>query len=124
VFEWASRSGVKADFHAAGLGRARLPAEVETTVYRVVQEALTNAAKHAQATRVGVAVTRSGGFVSVVVEDDGTGFDPDAPTTGRLGLLGMRERVELVRGEIDVESRPGAGTTVAVQIPIPAGGGS
>ncbi|MDY3551822.1 chemotaxis protein CheB [Gemmata sp. JC717] len=120
VSEWSARSGVRANFHAAGLGPARLPAETETTVYRLVQEALTNVARHANAKTVSVVTTRTSGGISVVVEDDGAGFAPDAAPKGRLGLLGMRERVELVGGEMDIESSPGSGTTVAVQIPVPA----
>ncbi|QEG27869.1 Oxygen sensor histidine kinase NreB [Gemmata obscuriglobus] len=121
VTEWSGRTGVPAEFHASGL--ARLPREIETAVYRVVQEALTNVAKHANATTAGVAVARPDGFVSVVIEDDGAGFDPLAPPKGRLGLLGMRERVELLGGSIDIESSPGAGTTVTVQIPVAQNGG-
>jgi PAS domain S-box-containing protein len=120
VAEWSSRTGVRADFYAAGL--ERLPGEVETAVYRIVQEALTNVAKHAGATVVSVVVTRPDEFVSVVVEDNGTGFDPDAVPKGRLGLMGMRERVELVGGEIDIGSSPGAGTTIAVRIPVTKNG--
>ncbi len=119
VADWFGRTGIGVEFDTAGVGDSRLPADVETAVYRVVQEALTNVAKHAGATAVSVVVTRPDGFVSVVVEDDGRGFDPAAVPKGRLGLLGMRERVELVGGTIDVDSAPGAGTTVAVQIPIP-----
>ena len=118
--EWAARTGVRAAFHGAGLGR--LPREVETAVYRVVQEALSNAAKHAGAAAVSVAVARPDGHVSVAVEDDGAGFDPAAAPRGRLGLLGMRERVELVGGELEVESAPGAGTAVLARIPLPEPG--
>jgi signal transduction histidine kinase len=123
VAEWSARTGVRAEFHAAGLGPRRLTAEVETALYRVVQEALTNVARHAHATNVSVVVTRADNLMSIVVEDDGTGFDAGAAPKGRLGLVGMRERVELVGGTIDVESSPGAGTTVTLQIPIPAEGG-
>ena len=70
---------------------------------------------------VGVVVSRPDGAVSVVVEDDGAGFDPEATPRGRLGLLGMRERVELVGGEIEIESSPGAGTSVAVRVPVSEG---
>ena len=76
--DWSARTGVRADFHAADIEPGQLPADVETAVYRVVQEALTNVARHAQATVVGVGVTRPDGHVSVVVEDDGAGFDPAA----------------------------------------------
>jgi PAS domain S-box-containing protein len=124
VSEWSARVGVRADFHASGVEPGRLPPEVETAVYRVVQEALTNVVKHAKATLVSVVVTRPDGFVSVAVEDDGVGFDPDASPKGRLGLVGMRERVEVFGGTIDIESSPGSGTTVLVQIPIPKGGAS
>jgi PAS domain S-box-containing protein len=121
VAEWSGRGGVPADFQAVGLGRGRLPAEVETAVYRVVEEALTNVTRHARATRAGVVVTARDGRVTVAVEDDGTGFDP-AAATDRLGLLGMRERVALVGGVLDVESSPGAGTTVIATIPVPPAG--
>lgn len=121
VNEWSARSGVRAEFHAAGIETDRLPAEVETTVYRVVQEALTNIARHAGATAVGVVVRRTGGYVSVVVEDNGSGFDPSA-ATDRLGLVGMRERVSSVGGELEIESRPGAGTSIIITIPVPTGG--
>ncbi|MDY3553519.1 PAS domain S-box protein [Gemmata sp. JC717] len=121
VTEWSGRTGVPGECHAAGLGR--LPREIETAIYRITQEALTNVAKHAGAAAVGVVVTRPGEFVTVVVEDDGAGFDPAAGFKGRLGLLGMRERVELLSGTIDIESSPGAGTAVTVQIPVTQDGG-
>ncbi len=118
VAEWSERTGVRADLHAAGLGAGRLAPEIETTLYRVVQEALTNVAKHARATNVSVVVTRPDGYATATIEDDGVGFDPDAVPKGRLGLLGMRERVALVGGEMDVESAPGSGTTVGVRVPV------
>jgi signal transduction histidine kinase len=120
--DWSVRSNVPVKVRAVGVGR--LPAEVETTVYRVVQEALTNVAKHAGATLASVVVTRTEKGVSVVVEDDGTGFDPDHTPKGRLGLLGMRERAELAGGVFEIESSPGAGVTVVMQIPLQQGGGS
>jgi signal transduction histidine kinase len=93
----------------------RHPAEIESTVYRVVQEALTNAVKHAEATRVQVRVSDHAGGVEVVVHDDGKGFDPQQPSAG-FGLLGMRERLSLVRGAFDIDSAPGAGTTLRASI--------
>jgi signal transduction histidine kinase len=69
---------------------------------------------------VSVVFTRVDGYVTAVVEDDGVGFDPEAASQGRLGLVGMRERAGLVGGELDIESKPGWGTTVLVRIPIPA----
>ena len=99
------------------LGKDRLPADVETTMYRIVQEALTNIAKHAEASHVSVLLTRAGRRAVLVVEDDGAGFDADGPLEG-LGLAGMRERVALVGGRLRVETRPTAGTTIAVEIPV------
>lgn len=121
VLEWSGRTGVAANFHSASDADHRLPPDVETTIYRVVQEALTNVAKHAAATSVGVLVRRPAGVVSLVVEDDGVGFDPGA-ATDRLGLLGMRERVDLVGGELEIEAEPGHGTTILVTIPLAKGG--
>jgi PAS domain S-box-containing protein len=118
VAAWSARAGVAAEYQATGLAEAgRLPAGVETALYRVVQEALTNVARHARATAVSVTVARAGGEARAVVEDDGGGFDPAAPT-GRLGLAGMRERVELVGGTLEVESAPGRGTTVIARVPV------
>ena len=96
----------------------RLPAEIETAVYRFVQEALTNVAKHAHAERASVSFREADGCLEVRVHDDGTGFDPDA-TTGGFGILGMRERLALANGELEIESEPGAGTTVTAKIPVP-----
>jgi signal transduction histidine kinase len=93
---------------------ARLAPETESTVYRVVQEALTNVAKHAGASNVHVEVARSNGTVEVVVEDDGHGFDPASVSDG-LGLIGMRERVELTGGELQIRSGPG--TRVTAKLP-------
>lgn len=94
----------------------RLAHELETTVYRLVQEALTNVAKHAAADRVRVAVTAAGGRLEVVVADDGKGFDPDAEASG-FGLAGMRERVELSGGALTLTATP-AGTTVRAVLPL------
>ncbi|WP_437805144.1 GAF domain-containing protein [Sorangium sp. So ce1078] len=117
VGEWSAQTKVPVDFQTVGLDGERLPAEAETALYRVVQEALTNVAKHARARQVSVVVGRHDGHATAVVEDDGLGFDPEAPGSGRLGLVGMRERVALAGGELDVESSPGAGTTVIARVP-------
>jgi signal transduction histidine kinase len=100
------------------LGDERLPSEVETTLYRMVQEALTNVAKHADATGVSILLARRPSSVALVVEDDGGGFDLDGVRDGGLGLSGMRERVALVGGRLRVESAPGKGTTLAAEVPI------
>jgi signal transduction histidine kinase len=94
----------------------------------VIQEALTNVLKHAQARRVSLLLQQAPGQAVAVVEDDGVGFDADsvtAPTRagGRLGLFGMRERVALVGGTLTVESSPGRGTTVIARISLAGDGG-
>jgi two-component system, NarL family, sensor histidine kinase DevS len=94
----------------------RLTAEVESGVYRIVQESLTNAVKHGAAQRAIVEVVEEDGCVSVGVRDDGSGFDPGAPVSG-FGLAGMRERVDLLEGRLDITSQPGEGTTVTVSVP-------
>lgn len=121
--KWAMRSGITVDFHAAGFERRRLPSELETTIYRLVQEALTNVLKHAEARRVSVIVERRREHVLVIVEDDGKGFDLESGAhpwgAGRgLGLLGMKERVALVGGAFNIESAPGGGATVRIRVPV------
>jgi two-component system, NarL family, sensor histidine kinase DevS len=110
------RAGIEVALEAR-LGDARLDPALETTLYRIVQEALTNVLKHAEARRVSISLVRKGGSISAVVEDDGRGFDPEATRREALGLAGMRERVGLVGGRITIESAPGAGTSLAVEVP-------
>jgi signal transduction histidine kinase len=109
-----SAAGLSVTTRVALPDRERLAPETESTIYRLVQEALTNAAKHAGAEQVTISVARENGTVEVVVEDDGQGFDPAAPTSG-LGLVGMRERVELTGGSLSISSRPG--TRVSARLP-------
>jgi signal transduction histidine kinase len=99
------------------LGDARLPSDVETTLYRITQEALTNVVKHADAKRVSIVLTRRDGSISTVIEDDGRGFSEEEGSANRLGLLGMRERVALVDGRLTVESSPGSGTMLSIEVP-------
>jgi signal transduction histidine kinase len=95
-----------------------LTSEVETTLYRIAQEALTNVAKHARATKVDVILERHDDSVFLIVEDDGVGFDPaEAGSTGRgFGLLGMQERAALVGASLQIESAVGKGTTIFVRM--------
>lgn len=95
----------------------RRASELETAIYRIIQEALTNATKHGHATRAVVEVHEGPATVELTVRDDGDGFDPATNTSG-FGLLGMRERVQLLRGMIAVESSPGDGATVTASFPI------
>jgi signal transduction histidine kinase len=94
----------------------RPPAEVESTIYRVIQEALTNVAKHAKAAHVIVHVRETDDAIELVVRDDGAGFDPHRRSTG-FGLVGMRERLALVRGTLDIKTTPGGGTTLRASVP-------
>ena len=96
----------------------RLTAEVESTAYRIVQEALTNVSKHADATKVAVALVETDGRLEISVRDDGTGFEPSAPSAG-FGLTGMRERVELMGGRLTLESsEAGLGSLVRATLPV------
>jgi len=108
---------VRVDFHSA-LGETRLPSDVETALYRVVQESLTNIVKHANAKHISVSLARRESGVAAVIEDDGAGFDQRTVREGGVGLLGMRERLALLDGRLEIESRPGAGTTVVAEVPL------
>ncbi len=117
--EWAERHGLAVDVEVVG-PVGRLPPEVETALFRVVQEALTNVLKHAGARDVSVLLERTDGWLRLVVEDDGVGFDVDRPPPDarrRLGLSGMRERLALVGGTLTLESSSGGGTALFVKVP-------
>jgi two-component system sensor histidine kinase DegS len=102
--------------YEAGRERERHAPELEVAIYRLVQEGLTNAVKHAGDVDVHVAIAESADAVTIVVCDDGPGFVPDTDHEG-FGLLGIRERVELVGGTLSVRSAPGSGTTVEATLP-------
>jgi signal transduction histidine kinase len=112
---FVEHTGIAVDLEASSLTE-RLPREVETAIYRIVQESLTNVVKHARAERVSVLVTRADGRIKAVIEDDGTGFDPSEIDGGGIGLVGMRERIELLDGTLTVESSATSGTTIAVEV--------
>jgi signal transduction histidine kinase len=114
---FSSQTGIQVDLEAQ-LGADRLPSEIETALYRIVQEGLTNVAKHADPTRASVFVTPKNGSVLLVLEDDGSGFDPEKTRDGGLGIEGMRERVELLEGRMTIESSEDAGTTLVVEVPV------
>ncbi len=120
VQDWSKRVGVPAELHASGLLDDRLPSEVETTLYRIAQEALTNAAKHARARNVDVILELRARHVSLIIEDDGVGFETggeDTPHRG-FGLLGMQERAALVGATLQIESAAGRGTTILVRMAV------
>ena len=118
VETFTEATGIAVEFESQ-LGRVRLPPEVETTLYRIVQEALTNVAKHAGAHRVSVLLVRRPGVASALVEDDGHGFGAKDEARGGIGLTGMRERLALLDGHLTIESAPETGTSLVAEVPLP-----
>ena len=121
--DYAVRHHLLVDYQTIGFNGDRLPPPIETALYRIVQEAMTNIAKYAQAGRISVLLDKRPDQISVIVEDDGCGFDVAATLSlaahdRRLGLYGMQERATLCGGSLTIESRPGGGTSVFVRIPI------
>jgi PAS domain S-box-containing protein len=121
--EWSQRSSVAIDFHSNGLLDQRLGTQLESTIYRIVQEAVNNTIKHAKAENISIILEKRGKRILLIVEDDGIGFDAEAllktpARNRRFGLLGMQERVALMGGSVSIESTPGVGTTVLVHIDI------
>jgi signal transduction histidine kinase len=120
--EWSERCELQFDLHLT-LKNRRLPPTVESALYRVVQEAIHNVVKHADATRVGVILEATENEARLIIEDDGKGFvwnegDIDTTTSSRLGLLGIRERLALVGGALEIETSPGRGATLLIHVPI------
>jgi light-regulated signal transduction histidine kinase (bacteriophytochrome) len=119
--EWSETSKLTFDLHLT-LSDRRLPPVIETALYRILQEAVTNVVKHASATKVGIILERDEKEARLIIEDNGRGFDwgdveiSPAPTV-RLGLLGIRERLSLVGGTLEVETAPGKGTTLIIHVP-------
>ena len=120
VKQWAEHFDVDAEFRAGDFKGDRLLPQVETNLYRIVQEALTNCAKHAKCSRAEILLERTDQHVVLIIEDNGVGFDPDAVPQhdSRWGLLGMRERGKLLSGTVEVESSPNQGTTIYVRVPL------
>jgi PAS domain S-box-containing protein len=123
ALEWlaqniSQRAGLACDFSIDDPAIV-LPPSHSTAVFRIVQEALTNIAKHARASRAEVSIRRSGGALEITVRDDGVGFATDDPRKPEsFGLLGLRERISLLGGSASIESAPGKGTTIGVSIPV------
>lgn len=121
VNRFQEQAQIEVDFKHSGLETRRFEPETETTAYRVVQEALTNAARHAHATRVRLEVRARGGQLEIRIEDDGQGFDPQAAFEKHRGLSGMRERVGLLNGRFKIDTQAGKGTLVSVELPLGEG---
>ncbi|HEX2640638.1 MAG TPA: PAS domain-containing sensor histidine kinase, partial [Pyrinomonadaceae bacterium] len=128
--EWSQHFEIPAEFHANGMKRKRLDPEIETNLYRIAQEALNNISKHSKASRVNVLLESRKKEIVLIVEDNGVGFDLAKQTRVRksghgLGLIGIRERAAICGGLVEMESKPGLGTTVFVRVPAkfaPKGG--
>ena len=121
---WSTRYRIDVDFEAGQYKAAGISSEIETILYRIIQEALNNVAKHSGAKRVALVLRRTEEQVQAIIEDDGRGFDARVTSqsgngSGRLGLLGIRERLGIVGGDFKIESAPGSGATLFVRIPIP-----
>ncbi|MET8974202.1 sensor histidine kinase [Streptomyces sp. NPDC004539] len=121
VAEWGERTGVRAEFTVTGTAE-QLHDEVSATLLRITQEALSNAARHARATRLGVTLSYLGDEVILDIRDDGRGFDPlalpERTRAGGFGLDGMRARAERIAGSLTVESEPGQGTALSARVPL------
>ena len=122
VGDWSKHFGIRVRLHTSPSIDERLTAEVATTLYRLAQEALNNIVKHARAACADVVLEHSSEYLSLIVEDNGVGFDPSrvAGDGHGAGLLGMRERATLVGADLQIESTPGRGTTVIVRVPAHA----
>ncbi|HEY0458538.1 MAG TPA: PAS domain S-box protein [Pyrinomonadaceae bacterium] len=120
INEWSIHSGITAEFHASGLGRTSLGLEVETNLYRIAQEALNNVLKHSKAKQVSVLLEKSKNKVSLIIEDNGVGFNvaDKANRKKGIGLVGMNERAKICGGELEIESSKGGGTTIFARIPL------
>ena len=117
VERWEAQTGIAARYRAVNRSRP-LPPRVEAALYRICQEALTNVARHAGASRVSVQLVVTPEQVRLAVEDDGRGFDAHRVPEDRHGLLGMRERAEMLGGALEVRSDPGAGTRIEANVPL------
>jgi PAS domain S-box-containing protein len=117
IGNWSARNEVPVSFHTSGLLDDRLPSAIETTVYRIAQEALNNIAKHAHAQRVDIVLERRADDVVLMVEDDGVGFEQGGGGAG-FGLVGMQERAALVGATLQIESSTGNGTTVLLRLAL------
>lgn len=117
---WGKSSGISVELQILDRPHRVIPPEVETTLYRVVQESLTNVLRHAGATQVNVVLEYLPAEMRAIVEDNGCGFDAEAVsrTSPRLGLLGLRERMAVVGGTVEIESSPGHGTTLFFGVPL------
>lgn len=123
IYNYSGKTGLEVTFEPVNLENTRLPHDIETVLYRVIQESLTNIARHANASQASVRIMREHDTIHILVEDNGRGFDASAmlksDDDAGLGILGMQERIELIGGRFKLHSRPGQGTRIAVELTIP-----
>ncbi len=119
--EFSARAkNTKLEFTGAALPGS-MPREVASCIYRIAQESLQNISKHANAKHVSVTIALRKGTVVLTIADDGAGFDPEAVKgRGGLGLIGMEERTRLVKGKLSIAAKPGHGTRITIEVPLPA----
>lgn len=122
IKEYSTKMNINVDYHISGIDGQRLPSDVEVAIYRIIQEALTNIAKHAEASNISVVLRYRDSLLVAVVEDDGKGFDVSSimasPDGKKLGLFGMYERASLIGGSLTIESQPGDGATIFLDVPL------
>ncbi len=120
--EYSAKMNINVDTHVSGVSELRLPSEVEIAAFRIIQEALTNVAKYAEAKNVSVVLRHRESSLVAVIEDDGKGFDVNgimaSPNEKKLGLFGMYERASLIGGKLSIESQTGAGTSIFLEVPL------
>lgn len=127
IGEWSAHFSVAVEFHAADFGSRRLLPDIETNLYRIVQEALNNIFKHSEASRVDVILEHRNGDILLIVEDNGKGFEVEQLKRSEnrdMGIISMRERAALTGGNLEIESAPGKGATIFVRTPARFVGGS
>jgi signal transduction histidine kinase len=118
VHDFSKQHCINVQFDVAGEEIGRLSPDTETALFRIVQESLLNVVLHAQASQIDILLTRRGGSLVMMIEDNGIGFYPgQLLEQNRLGLFGMRERIQILGGRFQVESAPGKGTTIVVEVP-------
>lgn len=123
IEQWAKRNRIKATFHSINLDRLNLTEDIECGIYRIVQESLTNIAKHSRANSVNVTIKLRSGLLHIKIKDNGQGFDFTAVQNSlngfrKFGILGMSERADLMGGVINIESIKDCGTTIKISIPV------
>ena len=118
INRYQEQTEINVEFRHSGIEGKRFGNEIETTIYRLAQEAMTNVARHARATRIRLEVRTEAGWMNIQIEDNGVGFDPQSALAKNRGLGGMRERVRLLGGSFQIESQPGAGAQEFIQLPL------